>query len=1093
MPLRATSNDILFSLPLLLVLTFGIANLRPLWAQVTGATLSGTVEDASRAVVRQAQISITNVSTGITRALTTDSSGFYTVPNLLPGSYDITASAPGFANVIQRGITLTVGAQQVLNFSLKVGQRTENVEVTGGAPAVQLETSTIGDVVGSKAIVDLPLNGRDWTQLATLQPGVNVVETQNPLSNSAARVNRGFGNAVTVSGTRPTANNYRLDGISMVDYSGGPPGSVQGVALGVDAVAEFSVITANSSAEYGRTSGGVVNAVTRSGTNRIHGDAYWFLRDEDFDARNYFDQEIAPFHRNQFGASIGAPIQKDKTFFFTDYEGFRQALGTTTVDNVPSQNARNGILHNADGSTTVIAVDPAVQPFLPLWPLPNAGLIGTGNTGHFLTVVNALSSENFVTARIDRKFSDKDSVFGTWLYDPAVVESPDALQTVLSSNNSGRQTIALEETHIFSPSLVNSVRAGYSRVSANSAKTLSIINPLAGDTSLGAFAGQGPPTISVPGLTAFGGGAGALSTIFHHWNSFQVYDDAFLTKGLHSLKFGFAFERMQDNVLSKQRPDGSFSFPSLAGFLSNQPTTFQGGVAGSYTPRGERASLLGGYLQDDWRWRPNLTLNLGVRYEASTVPTEINGKLENLQSLTALPPGHLGSPLWNNPTLRNFEPRVGLSWDPFRDGKTAVRASFGIFDKLPILDEAYQLYTACAPFATFITGTNLAPGSFPAGAAGVGTVLPSSLRYCYAPTDSKRNYVQIWNLNVQRQLTGTTTMMVGYVGNHGVHMVNRDDSYNLVIPTATPYGYLWPSPIGSGTLLNPNAGAILGLMWSGTQLYDALDVQVTKHMSHGFQVQGSYAWAKNIDTGSADQVSDPYVNSISSLLWFCNSCRRGLSDFNIAHSLVVNYLWDAPTPKNWEGVIGSHVLGGWELGGIISAKTGVPITPLIAGDPLGTRSSDPFAYPNRLKGPGCESPVNSGNASNYIKLSCFALPVAPNSLMTQCVPFGFPKAPIAGTCANLVGNAGRNSVVGPGLVNVDFSLFKNNYIQRISETFNVQFRADFFNILNRANFATPVDNETLFTQAGTPVGGAGAIDQTSTTSRQIQFALKVIW
>ena len=1093
MYLRPTAQKATCHFYLLLTLMFTIIFLpAPGWAQVTGATLSGTVADASGAVVPETRLSIKNLLTDIVTVVTTDSSGFYTAPNLLPGTYEITASAPGFATAIQRGISLTVGAQQQLNFRITVGRTSETVEVTGTAPAVQLATSAIEAEIGEKAVRELPLNGRDWTQLATLQAGVNVVETQQPLSNSAARVNRGFGNSVSISGTRPQANNYRLDGISIVDYSGGPPGSVLGVALGVDAVEQFSVITANSSAEYGRTSGGVVNAVTKSGSNQFHGDAYWFLRDEDFDARNYFDKQIAPFHRNQFGVSAGGPIQKDKTFFFVDYEGLRQALGTTAVDNVPSQDARNGILHNADGSTTTIKVDPKVAPFLAFWPLPNDGLIGTGNTGHYLTVVNALSHENFVTTRIDRKFSDKDSLFGTWLYDPAIVESPDALQTVLSSNNSGRTTIALEETHIFGPSLVNSVRGGYSRVSANSAKTLSVINQLAGDTSLGAFAGQGPPTISVPGLTAFGGGAGALSTIFHHWNSFQAYDDAFLTRGLHALKFGFAFERMQDNVLSSQRPDGSFSFPSLTGFLMNQPTTFQGGLPGSFTPRGERASLFGGYLQDDWRWRPNLTLNLGLRYEASTVPAEIQGKLENLQSLTAVPPGHLGSPLYSNPTLRDFQPRVGLSWDPFHDGKTAVRAGFGIFDKLPILDEAYQLYTACAPFATFITATNLAQGSFPAGAAAAGKVLPSTLRYCYAQPDPKRNYVLIWNLNIQRELTPSTTMTVGYVGDHGVHMVNRDDSYNLVFPTLTPYGYMWPAPIGSGTLLNPNAGAILGLMWDGTALYDGLQVQVTKRMSHGFQVQGSYTWAKSIDTGSANTVSDPYTNSITSLPWYCDACRRGLSDFNIAHSLVADYLWDIPSPGNW-GLIGSRLLGGWEVGSIISAKTGIPITPLIGGDPMGTRSSDPFAYPDRLTGPGCGSPVNPGDPTNYIKLNCFALPAAPSALAAQCVPFGFPSAPIAGTCANLLGNAGRNSVVGPGLFTVDFSLFKNNYFKGISETFNVQFRADFFNILNRANFAAPVDNETLFTQSGTPVSGAGAIDQTSTTSRQIQFALKFIW
>jgi hypothetical protein len=258
--------------------------------------------------------------------------------------------------------------------------------------------------------------------------------------------------------------------------------------------------------------------------------------------------------------------------------------------------------------------------------------------------------------------------------------------------------------------------------------------------------------------------------------------------------------------------------------------------------------------------------------------------------------------------------------------------------------------------------------------------------------------------------------------------------------------------------------------WGGSAEYNALEAQVTKKISHGFQIQGSYTFGKGLDTGSATVVGDPFVNSISSLFWFCNSCRRGLSDFNIKHTLVVNYLWNIPTPHDW-GTIASHALGGWTVGGIITAETGVPFTPLIGGDPLGLNSTDPFDFPNRLFGPGCSTGVNPGNPADYIKLSCFT---APNPL-------------------TLMGNAGRNSLIGPGLVTVDFSVFKNNYIRKISETFNVQFRAEFFNILNRPNFAVPVDNSTLFDQGGSPVGGAGAVDATSTTSRQIQLALKVIW
>jgi len=328
--------------------------------------------------------------------------------------------------------------------------------------------------------------------------------------------------------------------------------------------------------------------------------------------------------------------------------------------------------------------------------------------------------------------------------------------------------------------------------------------------------------------------------------------------------------------------------------------------------------------------------------------------------------------------------------------------------------------------------------------------------------------LMIWNLNVQRQLTPNTTLMVGYVGNHGVHNADRADDVDMVLPTTTPAGLLWPSPAGSGTKLNPNFGSIRAAYWAGSSRYDALQVQVTKAMSHGFQVQGSYTWAKNLDTGSSNVSSDEYSNSISSPLWFCAACRRGLADYDVAHNLTVNYLWNLPSPKNL-GFLGSSVLGGWELGGLISAHSGIPFTPRIAGDPLGQNSSDPFAYPDRAR--GCGSLVNPQKASNYVNLSCFT---PPNPL-------------------TLFGNTGRNSVIGPGLVNVDFSVIKNTRISRISEAFNAQFRVEFFNIFNRANFAPPINNSSFFDEDGSSIGGAGSLDQLATRPREIQLALKLIW
>lgn len=332
----------------------------PADAQVTGARLSGTITDSSGAVIPRAEVSVTNVATAVSRVVTTNADGLYTAPNLLPGGYDITISAPGFSTEVRAGITLTVGAEQVLNVTMKVGQATEKVEVTGAAPAVQLATSSLSNQVNSTTVRELPLNGRDWTSLAALQPGISSLgAVQQDPSQSYNRGNRGYGVQLAISGARPQQNNYRVDGISVNDYANGGPGSVLGGSLGVDAIQEFSVLSSNYSAEYGRTSGGVVNAITRSGTNQFHGDAYWFLRDEDFDARNFFDTNRPPFHRNQFGASAGGPIRKDRTFFFGDYEGIRQALGVTSKNHVPSADARNGIIHNADGRPVLRASGPA--------------------------------------------------------------------------------------------------------------------------------------------------------------------------------------------------------------------------------------------------------------------------------------------------------------------------------------------------------------------------------------------------------------------------------------------------------------------------------------------------------------------------------------------------------------------------------------------------------------------------------------------------------------------------------------------------------------------------------------------------------------
>jgi hypothetical protein len=1080
------------------------------YAQVSGAMLTGTVSDTSGAIIPNAQVSIRNIATGEVREVTTGTASFYSAPNLLPGKYDVTVTAPGFSTEVRSGITLTVGAQQVLNITMGVGPVSQKVEVTGEAPAVQLADSTIGGVVGQTAVVELPLNGRDWTQLATLQPGVISVGSIQVNTGSPGRAVRGYGVQMAISGSRPQENNYRIDGISVNDYSNGGPGSAEGSTLGVDAVQEFSVLTSNYSAEYGRTSGGVVNAITKSGTNSFHGDAYEFLRNSALDARNYFDRATIPeFRRNQFGGSLGGPIWRDHTFFFADYEGLRESQGISTQVFVPSQAVRGGILcsipqpgvcspqrvtgaFNPDPAT---GIDKAVLPYLGLWALPNLGVVGNGDAGIYQFNGGHITSENFGTVRVDHRFSDKDSVFGSYQYDSANASQPDAANEVLVGNTTGREYFAIEETHIFEPQLINSARFGFNR-SLHTSQGVSAINPLASNPALGESPGADTPQIDVPGFVSIQPGLNQQGRINRFLNSFQGYDDVFLTKGTQSLKFGFAVERIQLNAFNPQ-PAGEFPFGTLVDFLTNQPTGLFAPVPGaSGTHQAFRSTIFAGYVQDDIRLQSHLTINLGLRYEMSTVPTEVRGKMSVLRSPIdqSSRTAHVGNGIFQNPTLRNFAPRVGLAWDPFGKGKTAVRAGFGMFDVLPLPFYVTQFEPNVYPFVQSGSVSQLQPGSFPTGAfnllaanvnAGVGVEIP------YVDPNPKRNYVMQWNLNLQRELGSNLTATLIYAGSRGVHQSFRADDINTTQPAHISGNYLWPSPIGSGKVLSPLIGRMDTELWINNTFFHAFEAQVEKRMSHGFQVQGSYTWSRVIDQGAGTAASDAFLSSIPSLLVFLPKYRRAAADFNVAQNLTINYIWSIPIPGSFHGPA-AWAARGWQVGGILAVRTGLPFTPLIGGDPLGLLNTSPFAYPDRLRGSGCGSPVNPGGVSNYVKLQCFALPMATPAIAAQCVPFqpgGAGNPVLTGTCSNLLGNGGRNEIYGPGLVNFDFSLFKN---VKIKENLNLQFRAEFFNVFNHSNFEAPIDNSILFGQDGSATGGAGAIDATSTSNREIQFALKLI-
>jgi hypothetical protein len=1078
-------------------------------AQVTGATITGTATDPSGAAIPNAQVSAKNTGTGVTSSATTNADGFYTIPNLIPGAYDVTTTAPGFATRVDTAVTLGVGQKLELPLSMKVGQTTQTVEVAGAAPTVELTTATISGEVTSTTVRELPLNGRDWTQLATLQPGVTQVQTQAQTgSPTVSRGNRGFGSQMTDSGHSPFQNNYRMNGVSINDYTNGAPGSPLGINLGVDAIQEFSVLTTDYTAEYGKTSGMVINAITKSGTNDFHGSAYDFLRSNHLDAR-YLNAPLQnpPFHRDQYGGSIGGPIIKDKTFFFFDYEGINNDQSFSNHVTVPSATARSGVISGVN----LAAQDPAdfakIQPYFALWPLPNGGA-STADAGFFNSTGLLHVTENYFTARVDHHISASDTLAASFFEDKSPQIQPDPLNNVTTTILSQRWMGEIDETHVFSPSLVNSARFGFSRVVGLSNDAGTALNPIAADMSLGSLPGHPAAILNVSGWQAIAT-LGSSTHNDHFLNSFQFYDDAFWTKGKHSLKFGFSVEHQQGDEHTFQAFNGNFKFGSPANFLLDKPANYRIFDPAASFESAIRATAFGFYAQDDWHVRSNLTLNLGLRYEPMTSPVDANNRIQLLLHLTDPTLTPQSSPMTSNPYLHAFEPRIGFAWDPFHDGKTSVRGGFGIFDQLPLTWLWELAMDGNVPYNIQIAHGGLPQGFFPLGVPG-NPVIPSSLASAIAVASVKSvappkvSLSMDWNLNIQRSLTPNTSLTVAYVGSRSIHMPNNIDETNVVLPSSASMDgvtrLLWPNPIGSGTTLNPNFGDIHYLPWDDNGFYDGLQLGVTKKLSRGFQVQGSYSWSRCIDYGSNMNIGDPFNNSIASLFYFANKQqRRGLCDYNISHEMSANYLWNIPKP-GWANGFASEILGGWSVGGIITAQTGTPFTVGMNGDPLGEQGAEQWDFADRLRTPQCTHPT-TGDPNNYLVLSCFTPPTAPASFAAQCSTFtGATAPPPSGRvyCSNLLGNAGRNSVYGPGIVDVDFSVLKNFPVTKISEQFNIQFRAEFFNVINHISYLPPYDLGgssmlLLYNQDGSTAFPSVFLDQQAGNSRQIQFGLKVIF
>ncbi|MBI4443552.1 MAG: TonB-dependent receptor [Acidobacteria bacterium] len=1023
------------------------------FAQVGTGTISGTVRDETNAVIAGATVTVTNTGQGVTRRITTNAQGRYSAPNLEVGNYEVRVEATGFQSSLRSGLSLSVGREAVVDFLLPVGQVAETVTVTGEAPLVETTTTAVSALVDQSQMRDLPLNGRNYDQLTLLTTGVQQYKT----GQSASFMGRGL--RISVAGARPEGQAILLDGANIQGFWNlGAGASIAGTTLGVEAIREFETVTNNSSAEFARAGGAVINAVTRSGTNAFHGSLFEFHRNDNLDARNFFQpgKDAAPFVRNQFGVAVGGPIRENKTFFFGTYEGLRERLSLTRIARVPDALARQGLLPDPSnpGSFLSVGVNDRIRPFLDVFPLPNGRNFGNG-TAELISSRNRPIDEDYWAVRIDHNFSERHLLFGRYSFDDAVLVEPYSNTDAPGfpeDSKARNQYTTIEGKAILSPSLLNVSRFSFVRTKHTAFNSSQF-------TALEFFPGLNRQlgTIAIGGIGSVG--ASILTPFQFVVNTFTVSDDMSLTRGSHSMKFGFELQRIQNNYFLDFFSGGQYTFNSLREFLANQPFSFIGALPGKLdTQRGWRQTLFGFYFQDNYRVRDRLTLNLGLRYEFTTNPTEANGKLfhlkDPLKDPEFVPVEHVFA---NNPSLRNFGPRFGFAWDVFGDQKTSLRGGFGIYFN-QILPRTYAHIAFNPPFT--VLGFSLFP-TFPnpleKGVAGLAPSVSPVTNHIVNNTP----YMMQYNLNGEREILPATVLRIGYVGSRGVHLfLGRD--WNAFVSQRLPDGRLI-RPVGSPRP-NPRFGNLALKTPDANSAYNSLQIAVNKRLRQGLQFQVSYTFSKSIDDMSATFISEN-LGSPDTLMEPTGdrSRDRGLSNFDIRNNLTANFIYALPF-----GV--GRWYGGWQFSNIMTLSSGAPFTIQNAFDRGNTGSNSrhdrPDLRPGRSNNPRLDSP------DQWFDPSAFSLQEA-------------------GT----FGNLGRNTAIGPGLVNFDFAVLKDAAIPRVSEEFAVQFRAEFFNIFNRPNFGIPVrTNLAVFTDAsGVPNPSAGRLTETITNSRQIQLGLKVIF
>lgn len=1043
-------------------------------AQVTTGTISGTITDGSGAVVSGAKITVQSEETGITRSVTTDSAGRYLVPQLGLGNYKITTTMEGFQTEVRSGVVLTVGREAVVNVQLSVGAVTQTVEVAGEAPLVETTQATMAYLVNDRTVRELPLNGRDLAQLVLLNPGV--AEAVNGSGGSAFN---GWGRKVSISGSRAEDSAYLLDGSYINDMNHHIPSGPSGALLGVETVREFEVLTNSFGAQYGRTMGGVLNAVSKSGTNEFHGGIYEFLRNSALDARSFFDRQsspsdprLPPFRKNQFGGTVGGPIAKDKAFFFLAYEGMRQRYTETRSNVVPDTNARLGILPTTSGGTTTLTVSERSRPYLNLFPLPTPGGRNFGGgTAEYIFTANTPTRDDFGQGRVDYQISGSDSFFGRLTASNSDETRPQSYPGFNQLPYMRTRLLTVSETHIFSPNLLLIARVSFNRVNPGDGATRPSV-----PAALESIPGEGPPDISpgsgITGYTGYGTPGDYFIT-----NRFQYQGDLNHTVGAHALKYGGLVERLQFNQSFPNRMFGVWQFADLNNFLQGIPNRFRGAPFQFGDPvTGTRQWFYAAYIQDDWKVSNSLTLNIGVRYEPYTVPTEVNGKLANQRNLMDLLTR--GDPLWKNSSWKDFGPRFGFAYSPGGTGTTAIRGGFGI-SYLANDPNVYrnQLGRNVLIYPELDFAVTASANFFPNGLAQIANFRTEQFGQNVAITYNsfKTPRVLQYNVNVQQQIGSDNVLSVGYTGSRGINQTSFGD-YNT--PTAVWDGVSLAYPVGA-TRFNPRFDAINYTAANSNAWYSGATVSFQRRPRSGLQTSLSYTWSRAISISDTAQRAEYSGGGGAILLYAHNpAINKSLTGFHVGHTFSVNYSYTLPFGQGMAGIKGL-LLSGWQLTGIISAQSGQPFT-LTRTTPTGITSITAAALrPNRdLSVP--YDRLTSGTTAGCTGVAAGQKLGTPDLYFDPC---GY-SAP----GARSLGNEGMNTLLAPGQFKLDTGITKDT---AITERWRLQFRAEAFNLTNHANFAKP--SSGLFTGAGARVGSASRITGIVGSARQMQLSLKLMF